>query len=91
MEQQGERRRQTLSAGDITALLRAFEAAHCIPTAEHKTHHDFVRRLIEQDRKRAERWEKIKAQVGGWAIVTGLGAIGTGVWHGFVYIRDHLR
>ena len=86
-----ERRSRSLTDQDVQALLKAFEGAHCIPTDVHKTHHDYVKRLIEKDRIKAERMEKIKAQVGGWAIVTALGAVGTGAWHGWQYLRDHLK
>lgn len=47
---------------------------------EHKEHHAFIRMLIEERRRRQDRWEKIRTQLWGWAIISAiasfLGALG---------------
>jgi len=43
----------------------------------HRAHHDFIRRTIERQRVRAERWEQIRRHVLGWAVV------GTLLWFGY--------
>ena len=45
----------------------------------------------EEQKRKEERWDKIKTQVGGWAIVSALGGIGTAVWHAAQYLKDHLK
>lgn len=42
----------------------------------HAKHHDFISVLIEEQRLKCERCERIKQQVYGWAIITVLAAIG---------------
>lgn len=46
----------------------------------HAEHHQFITELIEERRERRERAEKIKAQVGGWAVIAVLTGIGSSVW-----------
>lgn len=54
----------------------------------HATHHKFVEMCMEREERKREMWEKIKAQVGGWAIIGVLGAIGTAVYNLFIQ-RGH--
>ena len=56
---------------------------------EHVEHHTFVRQWIEREKRRTEFWDKIKERVGGWAIVSILGSIGSGAYHAFMYFKDH--
>lgn len=62
-----------------------------IPADEHREQHAFLHEWIEEIKRKRERREKIKTQVAGWAIVTSLGAIGTGAYNAAVYLRDHLK
>jgi hypothetical protein len=48
---------------------------------EHREHHEFVRELVEEMRARKRLRQKLIEQVGGWAVITVLGAVGTFVWH----------
>ena len=75
----------------IATAIRAEMSNLTIPEDTHKEHHEFIRQWIDKQKRKDERWDKIKAQVGGWAIVTLLGSIGTGAYHGAIYIRDHLK
>lgn len=62
-----------------------------IPADEHREQHAFLHEWIEEIKRKRERREKIRTQVTGWAIVTGLGAIGTGAYNAAIYLRDHLK
>lgn len=86
-----ERRQRSLTDQDVAALLKAFEGAHCIPMEEHKSHHDFIRLMVENQKSKTERWEKVKTNVWGWMIITVLGGIGTAVYHGWQFLREHLK
>ena len=87
----------TLDQEDVEAIVRGMRAAACdrecavesIPT--HAKQHEVLERWIANDARRQERAEKIKTQVIGWSIVTFLGGVGTGVYHAFQYLREHLR
>lgn len=41
----------------------------------HQTHHDYVARLIDRDRIRAERWEKLRLHVYGWGAISAIGGL----------------
>lgn len=42
---------------------------------EHKEHHAFINMLIEKERRRQDRREKIKTQLMGWGLITFLGGL----------------
>lgn len=84
-----ERRARTLTDGDIDALSCAVHGG--VPIEEHIAHHAAIKTWIERENRKAERAEKVKAQVGGWAIIATLGLIGKGVWAGWIYLKDHLK
>jgi hypothetical protein len=48
----------------------------------HADHHEWIARMIEHDKIKRERLEKIKTQVFGWGILTILSAVGYAVWEG---------
>lgn len=75
----------------IAAAVRDELSCLTVPEEMHREHHDFIREYIEERRIKRERVEKIKTQVMGWGIVSLLGGIGTGVYHSFQYLRDHLK
>ncbi len=72
--------RRTLTDADISALTAAMQAG--LSPEEHADHHATFRTWIERENRKAERNEKIKAQVGGWGIVTVLSGIGYAVFEG---------
>ena len=51
----------------------------------------FVKDLIVVHKRRREWRDKMAEQVGGWSIITFLGAIGLGAWNIGVYIWTHLK
>jgi hypothetical protein len=57
----------------------------------HFQHHQFIEEWIEKEKRKREMADKIKAQVGGWIIITAIGAIGTGAYNGYLYLKDHLK
>lgn len=75
----------------VAKALRDELANLTVPEDTHREHHEFIRSYIEERRIKQERAEKIKTQVVGWGIVTLLGSIGTGVYHTFQYLKEHLR
>ncbi len=75
----------------IAAAIREELASLTVPEEMHREHHEFIREYIEERKVKRERAEKIKTQVMGWGLVTVLGSIGTGVYHTFLYLREHLK
>lgn len=59
-----------------------------IDNVTHQTHHAFVQMCIEERAKRRELIDKIKAQVGGWVIISSLAGVGASVWY---YLKEHLK
>lgn len=59
-----------------------------IDIESHRPHHEFIARWIERERRRDEMWEKIKVQVGGWAVIAFLGGIGLAAWQ---FVKAHLK
>lgn len=47
---------------------------------EHREHHEFVRELVEEMLARKRLRQKLIEQVGGWAVISILGALGTAAW-----------
>lgn len=43
----------------------------------HAVHHQYVEALLKKEERRAVRAEALRTKLGGWAIITALGAIGT--------------
>lgn len=71
-------------------LISAFrEAMAADPT--HIAHHAFVAELIEEKRRRRDRWESIRQQVAGWALISVLSGIGLGAYNGYVWVRAHIN
>jgi hypothetical protein len=71
---------RSLSDADIEAIcLRLTEFSGLTPE-EHRDHHNAFAAYIERQRRSAEFWDKVRAQVGGWMIISALGLIGTAVW-----------
>lgn len=76
-----ERRSRLLTDEDIAALTEALYGG--MSPDEHAEHHQTFKTWIERENRKAEFREKVKAQVGGWSIITGLTAIGYAAWEGF--------
>lgn len=47
----------------------------------HAVHHQYVEALLKKEERRAARAEAIKTKLGGWMIITMLGAIGTATYN----------
>jgi hypothetical protein len=75
----------------IALAIREELSSLTVPEDMHREHHEFIREWIEERRTKRERAEKIKTQVMGWGLVTLLGSIGTGVYHSFQYLKEHLK
>lgn len=84
-----ERRARTLTDDDITALSCAVHGG--VPVEEHIAHHVAIKTMIDRENRKAERAEKWKTQVGGWAIITTLGLIGKGAWTAWQFLKDHWK
>ena len=66
------------------ALLEALNKRASLDGPTHKHHHDFMtdnmpymEAFITKEKRKQERWEKIKVHVLGWGIVGIVGGIGT--------------
>ncbi len=64
------------------AVHAALSERESIDRDTHKSHHDFVQDEIERKRRRRENCDKIKAQVGGWLVVSLLSAFAYAVFEG---------
>lgn len=76
---------------EIACAVREEIACLTVPEAMHHDHHEFIGELLEEQRAKRERSEKIKTQVFGWGIVTFLTGVGTGVYNAAIYLREHLK
>ena len=70
-----------LSDDDIEAIVLKLTELSGLSPEEHKEHHEALQMFIEDRKIRIARNEKIVANVGGWAIIGVLGAVGSFVWH----------
>lgn len=62
-----------------------------VPEDVCKTNNEYVSSLISKQRAAEARMETIKTQVTGWGIIAILSGIGTGAFHAFQYLREHLK
>lgn len=77
-----ERRARTLTDEDVQALSAVLHGN--FTADEHAEHHRMFRIWIDRENRKAEFREKLKAQVGGWSIITLLSVVGYAVWEGFL-------
>lgn len=49
----------------------------------HKEHHDFLKEWIAKEKRKQERYEKVRTQVTGWGIISVLTGIGAAVYNTF--------
>lgn len=75
---------RVLSDDDIEAICHRLTAFSGLTPEEHRDHHNAFAEYIASQRRKAEFYDKVKQQVGGWAIITVLSAIGYASWHTFV-------
>lgn len=80
-----------LSDADIDAIAIRLTEFSGLTAEEHRNHHEAFSMWIERQTKRTAFWDKVQEQVGGWAIIGILSAIGYGAWHGFLFMvqRGH--
>lgn len=86
-----EKANRAMLVSEIAQAIREELSSLTVPEEMHREHHEFIREYIEERKVKRERAEKIKTQVMGWGLVTVLGSIGTGVYHTFLYLREHLK
>lgn len=75
-----ERRQRILTDDDIEALTAALHGG--MSPDEHVEHHGIFKTWIDRENRKAEFREKVRAQVGGWGIITAMTAIGYAAWEG---------
>lgn len=78
MEPQNERRARVLTESDIETIKSIF--GESLNLSVHANHHDLIDRWLKKEQRKAENWEKIKTQIGGWLIIGLLSWIGVAVW-----------
>lgn len=78
-----------LTDEDIEALSVAVHGG--VSPEEHISHHAAIKQWIDRENKKAERYEKVRTSVLGWAVTAILGGIGTGVYRGVAYLKEHLK
>ncbi len=59
----------------VQAVMEAFERTSVVNRETHKLHHDYLEGVLERQRIRRERWEKVRVQVLGWSIIAVLGSV----------------
>lgn len=85
-----ERRAMTLTTKDLQALHKLL--GNGVALEDHIEQHEFIRALILREKRKQERYEKVKTHVIGWAVITTIGSAGYAIW---VLIKnffmDHYR
>lgn len=76
-----ERRARTLTDEDLNALAATMHGG--MSADEHADHHRMFETWIARENRKAEFREKVRAQVGGWGVITALTGIGYAAWEGF--------
>lgn len=71
---------RSLTDEDIDAICNRLTEFSGLTPEEHRDHHNAFQAYIESQRRKAEFWDKVKAQVGGYMIIAALGTMGTFVW-----------
>lgn len=79
---------RNLTDEDIEAICQRLTEFSGLSTEEHRDHHNAFAEYIAAQRRKAEFYEKVKQQVGGWAVVSFLSAIGYAAWHGLMMILE---
>lgn len=77
---------RNLTDEDIDAICHRLIEFSGLTAQEHKDHHNAFAEYIASQRRKAEFYEKVKQQVGGWAIISALSAIGYAAWNGIVIL-----
>lgn len=75
-----------LSDEDIDAIAQRLTEFSGLTPEDHKKHHDAISLWIDRQNKRNDRWEKVQAQVGGWAVIAILSSIGYAVWNSLLLL-----
>jgi len=83
-----ERRANLLTDQDLHAVAEIIARTRPIADEIHMEHHQFISEWIVRSRRRAEMFDKIRTQVGGWGVIAVLSGIGYAVWE---WVRTHLR
>lgn len=91
MAEETERRDYSGLADAVARAMREELAKLTVPEEMHKEHHAYIAEMVEAAKRKRERAEKIKAQVGGWAVITALGGIGKFAYDAFLYLKEHLK
>lgn len=75
----------------VVVAVRAEVAIKAIPDELHRKHHAFMDEWMAEQARKKEFREKIKTQVGGWAIITILSTMGTLAYQGFLWAKEHYK
>lgn len=75
----------------VIVAVRAEVASQIMPEDIHREHHELIAEMIADMKRKRERSEKVKAQLAGWAIITVLSGIGTGVYQLAVWMKEHIK
>lgn len=65
------------------ALGSVLDQRDSIDKHTHHAHHEYVSQLLLREERRDIFRDKIRAQIGGWALISLLSAIGYAAWQGF--------
>jgi hypothetical protein len=76
---------RNLTDEDIEALCLRLTDFSGLTPEEHRDHHRAVQIWLEDQRRKAEFRDKVKQQIGGWAVISFLTAIGYAAWNGFIW------
>jgi hypothetical protein len=82
----------SLSDADKAELIDGFaaelEKRRNVSQETHKEHHDFIQQWIDREKRRQELYEKVKAQVVGWGVISGILSMVAGLG---LLVRDWLQ
>lgn len=73
-----ERRAMTLTTKDFQELRKVLNNG--ITPEDHIEQHEFIRALILREKRKQERYEKVKTHVIGWGVITAISSGGYAIW-----------
>ncbi len=62
------------------AVVAALDHRRLVDETTHQKHHEYLQHIIESEKKRAERWDRLKESTIGWLIIVVLAGTGGAVW-----------
>lgn len=79
---------RNLTDEDIDAIAHRLTEFSGLTPEAHREHHEAFSAYIASQQRKAEFWDKVQQQLGGWMVIAILSGIGYAAWHGFVWVIE---